>query len=117
MHRCLITLIIRETGLCLVFITFRVTDQTVLANLELWLHLTFRPTFRVSVSVSHVYFHERLHEWDYFKCPNHELETKQTGCYVETKYYCHIKYDGSHFRYDAQEKYNCHQNKKSGKLF
>ena len=21
-------------------------------------------------SVSQVYFHERLHEWDYFKCPN-----------------------------------------------
>ena len=25
-------------------------------------------------SVSQVYFHERLHEWDYFKCPNSELK-------------------------------------------
>lgn len=32
--------------------------------------------------------------------------TKQPGCYVETKYYCHIKYVESHFRYDAQEEYS-----------
>ena len=30
-----------------------------------------------AVLVSHVYFHERLHEWDYFKCPNHEFERSE----------------------------------------
>ena len=50
--------------------------------------------------------------WDYFKCPKSWAQTKQTSCYVETKYYFHIKYVGNQFRYIAREEYNCHQNQK-----
>ena len=57
-----------------------------------------------------LYGHERLGLLQMPK--SNELETKQTSCYVETKYYCHIKYDGSYFCYVAQEEYNCHQKQK-----
>ena len=48
---------------------------------------------------------------------SNELETKQTSCFVGTKYYCHIKYDRNHFRYVKQAEYNCHQNKKVANCF
>ena len=67
------------------------------------------------VAVSHVYFHKRLGLLQMPK--SNELETKQTGCYAETKYYCHIKYDGSHFLYVAQEEYNCQQYQKVANCF
>ena len=41
--------------------------------------------------------------------PKFWAKTKQTGCYVETKYYCHIKYVGNQFRYIAHEEYNTTQ--------
>ena len=62
-----------------------------------------------------LYGHERLGLLQMPK--SNELETKQTSCYVETKYYCHIKYYGSYFCYVAQEEYNCHQYQKVANCF
>ena len=48
-------------------------------------------------------------------------QTKQTGCYVETKYYCHviviIGMIEAIFAYVAQAEYNCHRNKKVANCF
>ena len=48
---------------------------------------------------------------------NHELESKRTRCYVEAKYFCHIKYDGNQFRYVVQEIIQLSSKSKSWKLF
>ena len=53
-------------------------------------------TCKFSFQFSQVYF-MRITWWDYFKCPNSWALTKETGYYVETEYFCYIKYDGNQF--------------------
>ena len=48
-------------------------------------------------------FHEILHDGTTSECPKSWAGSKQTSCYVEAKYFCHIKYDGNQFRYVVQE--------------
>ena len=55
--------------------------------------------------------------WDHFRCPTLWAQTKRTDCYVETNYFCHIKYDGNQFRYVAQEIIQLSSKSKSWKLF
>ena len=58
---------------------------------------------RPQVQVSHVFFMKYYRMGPLQNAQNHELESKRTRCYVEAKYFCHIKYEGNQFRYVAHE--------------
>ena len=72
---------------------------------------------RPQVQVSHVFFMKYYRMGPLQNAQNHELESKRTRCYVEAKYFCHIKYDGNQFRYVAQEIIQLSSKSKSWKLF